>query len=144
MTAKDMPYSGNVATLPDKDTENARNYGGDKETTERKVLIAFADGKFHHAIDARFYMGRSSSASTVYCSVWMHSRDGKRYFAGRGSAGGCGYHKASAAFDDAVTSAGIKLAKNVSGCGDGPMELAMQAIATALGFGDDTPTTIVG
>lgn len=52
-------------------------------------------------------MGRSRNASTVYASIWVHANG--HYLAGHGNAGGYGYHKESAAFQDAITSAGIQL-----------------------------------
>ena len=50
---------------------------------------------------------RSSAASVVYASIWVHGK--AVYCAGYGSAGGYGYHKESAAFQDAISNAGIKL-----------------------------------
>ena len=155
------PYDTNTATLPETTQgtygmeypNNAKNLGGDKETIETTRLIVFSakerkrkyaeaklndwspnphDG-FETAVDVRFYMGRSNSASTVYCSVWIRTADGD-FISGHGSAGGYGYHKTSAAFQDAIDSAGIKLEASVHGCGDRPMKRAMLAIARACGY----------
>lgn len=130
------PYDVNVATLPDKDTENARNMGSEKETTNRMQLVAVVDGEIRVPLDARFYMGRSSRSSVVYCSVWMRSKDGKRHLAGRGSASGYGYHKESAALDDAMASAGVAFTRRFDGCGTEAMRVAIEACAIALGYGD--------
>lgn len=58
---------------------------------------------------ARAYMGASRNASTVYASLWVH---GDKCTSGKGSAGGWGYHKESAAFQDAIKSAGIEIYGN--------------------------------
>lgn len=58
-------------------------------------------------IDARLYMGRSSSASVVYCDLWIHG--GSQYGSANGSAGGYGYDKQFAALHEAVSNSGIKM-----------------------------------
>lgn len=131
----------NTATLPAKHTENARNLEPQKERTDSRKLLAFADGEFRELVDARWYMARrSDGASPIYCSVWVTDQRGNRYFAGHGKAGGYGYCKLSGAFDEAVTSAGIKLAKNVHGTGMSTVHDAMLAIAVALGYSLDQVT----
>ena len=94
------------AILPKTDVSNARQ-PENKEQVEVKTLIAFKNGSFHEVVTVRWYMGRSSSASVVYCNVWIHGNN--QWFSGKGSAGGYGYHKTSAAFQEALTSAGVKL-----------------------------------
>lgn len=143
-----VPYDTNRATLPEKDVENARNLSSHKEEIGRLRVIVFdrakrklgspsnlPDSGFAEPVETRLWMGRSSSASVVYCSIWVRSRDGKRYLSGRGSAGGYGYHKQSAALDDAIRSAGIRLAGSIGGCGEQAMEHALLAIAKAAGYG---------
>lgn len=141
------PYDANRAVLPaDESISNARNYGGEKELVHRLQAVAYDrtkqnyDGsRFYTPLDARFWMGRSNNASVVYCSVWVRTKDG-RHMSGKGTAGGYGYHKVSAAFDAAARSAEIQLDASVSGCGDGPMRLAAEAIVRAAGY---TTFTIV-
>lgn len=87
-----------------KQVKNARNRGGEKETVS-KYLVLDKNGK--EFVDCRVYMGRSRSASTVYASIWVNG-DGV-YTTGKGSAGGCGYHKESAAIGSAISDAGIEL-----------------------------------
>jgi hypothetical protein len=143
----------NKATLPgfvsdDDDYAkhcHARNMSTEKEETARKVLMAY-DARAHKAdvtgygdglpavISAKWYMGRSQAASIVYCSVWIRTRAGRR-LSGRGSAGGAGYHKGSAAFAEALDSAGITLSRDIHGAGDSEVEDAMAAIAEAAGYG---------
>ena len=126
---------------------NAYNYSGEKETTCRYIVIGKLNGKLQSIVEARIYMGRSSSASKVYCSLWIN---GENYCSGSGSAGGWGYHKESAALDSAIRSAGIELygsnyshwgdskpdfkkRAHIGGCGAGSMETALKAIARAAG-----------
>ena len=141
------------AVMPATNVSNAHNYGGEKDligyyklidkTTERTI------------VDARLYMGRSKSASAVYCSIWVRNSDGYET-SGKGTAGGYGYHKASAALASAISSAGIELfgspygrpvngdtpaqtrallkkPAHIGGCGDGSMGCALLAIAYAAG-----------
>ena len=153
------------ATLPapteQGEIQNARNWGGEKETVRRDILVAFdararkaerarnkehgypdepSDG-FRSVVDARWYMGRSSSASEVHCSVWIHTRDGRR-ISGRGSAGGWGYHKESAALASALRSAGVRLARSIGGVGDSAISGALHAVAIAAGY-SRSPRTIL-
>lgn len=64
-------------------------------------------------------------------SVWVHGDGG---CAGHGTAGGYGYHRVSAAMQEALTSAGIKLAVPIDSVGDQAMEDALLAIAAHLGY----------
>ena len=113
-----------------------------------------------HIVDCRVYMGRSSSASVVYAAIWIsfdvkqcRDEDAKAwecgYTTGKGKAGGYGYHKASAAVQDAITSAGIDLygsaytgtpdftiSASISGVGDSAIQSALLAIAFAAGYDD--------
>lgn len=157
------------ATLPASEhIGNARNLGGDKETTERTVLLAYSqadrkaaqaraaanswrcsgDEGFATVVDARWYMARrGDGASTVYCSVWITARDG-RSWSGHGKAGGYGYHKPSEAFAQALRSAGLTLTyedgtpAHIGGAGDSLVREAMHAVACAAGYARN-PRTLV-
>ena len=153
-TTKRPGYDYNRATLPvggGEDPSNARSYSGEKEEVNALSVVVFdarrhreraADRAKGHSgatgirecVVARFWMGRAASASTVYCSVWITTRDG-RHLSGRGSAGGGGYHKESAALEGALISAGVRLEGTIGGCGEGPMRLALLAVARAAGYG---------
>lgn len=77
-----------------------------KEVVNTLTVLAVVNKEIKEIACARFYMGRSASASVVYCCLWLHGDAGA---SGRGSAGGYGYHKKSAALDEAIESAGIEL-----------------------------------
>ena len=133
---------------------NGRNYADTKETilelrviARRSEHAAYEPRKLCEVVTARFYMGRSRNASTVYCSVWVHCEG--IHTAGHGTAGGWGYHKNSAALSAALTSAGVELWGSpydkededtnegqrayISGCGDSAMRSALLAVARATG-----------
>ncbi len=112
-----------------KQVFNAVNYGDKKELIKTFNLIT---DELKEIITVRCYMGRSASASTVYASIWVNAPD--IHTSGKGKAGGYGYHKASAAVADAISSAGITLDTNISGVGDGAIKESLEAIANALGF----------
>ncbi len=137
------------AILPKSGVSNASNLGNEKETIDRYQAVTIHKGKILSVVDARFYMGRAASASVVYCSVWINKPGEKSFYtSGRGSAGGWGYHKQSAAFQSALQSAGITLQGNpyklekkestvlcsIAGCGDTSIRETMIAICRALGF----------
>ena len=121
------------AQLTKTDCMNARNLGDKKETVKQAVLIACKAGEFSEPITVRWYMSRSGDgASPVYCSLWIHCSP--YYVSGRGKAGGYGYHKASAAFQEACVSAGIELSQPVDGRGNDMVREAIIVIGEALGF----------
>lgn len=129
-----------IATIPpyNQGKQNAKNLAGNKETVDRYLCIAkqkkAPDGDFLTPVDARFYMGRSSNASVVYCSVWINCCG--YMISGHGQAGGYGYDKTSAALGDALESAGVVLNRSINGSGQ--TREALEAIAEALGYIDFT------
>lgn len=113
-------------------SSNARNLGGNKELIERLLLVWY-DSKARQIetlVDARCWMSRSSSASVVYCSIWVDGPNAG--WSGYGTAGGYGYHKASAALAEAIRSAGWELDKGLDGRGDSAMREALMAIGRHL------------
>lgn len=105
---------------------NAKNYSQEKELVSRYLVI---DKKTERVIiDCRCYMGRSSNSTQVYASIWINSNkplcedeEGfTTYTSGHGAAGGYGYHKESAAIDDAISSAGFTLFGSASGYDNKP------------------------
>ena len=110
-----------------------------RETINTRNLIAFRDDKFYNLATVRWYMGRSSSASKIYCTLWvmphcMPIELNDSMCAGSGSAGGGGYCKQSAAFYDAMCNAGIKADQDVSGRGMSAVEDVLCDMARQAGF----------
>lgn len=139
-----------------KFTENKKRKGAawyqGKATIDTRTVAAIKDGKIHRPVQAEWYMGRSSSASVVYCNVWVN--DERFPVSGTGVAGGYGYHKVSAAFAKALTDAGVELygspygaadseteedqlhtrRAHIAGCGDTAVNEALKSIARTLGY----------
>ena len=84
--------------------------------------------RVHAPVQLRLYgTGRTHSAC-----LWIN-HDGT-HRAASGIAGGCGYHRPSAAAGAAIAHAGIKLSKDIDGVGDNAIDEALCAIAEALGL----------
>ena len=121
------------AKLTKTECQNARNLGDKQETVKQMILIAHEGGEFSEPVTVRWYKARSGGgARSVYCSIWVHCSP--YHVSGRGIAKGYGYHKPSAAFQEACDSAGIKLSQPVDGRGDSLVMEALFAIGQALGF----------
>lgn len=130
------------AILPHPDTateSSGKNLSTEKETINTIKVVGVLDNRIRTLVEARFYMGRSRSSSTVYASFWVMGGD---YLAGHDKAGGWGYHKQSAALGGAIRNAGITLDARIDGVGEGAMEDALLAIAAEV-FPDATLLTIV-
>jgi hypothetical protein len=116
-----------IATLPTTEHHNAVNHSGKKEITDVFILTT----KEGAELEARCWMGRSRTASTVYAAFWIYGPNIS--LSGKGSAGGYGYHKASAAIEEAIKSAGITLDVDIHGAGDSLVWEALHAIVAAIG-----------
>ena len=96
------------------------NYGDAKGLIRAFSGVVFLAGQpaapLQCAVTVRFYMGRSSKASVVYCTFWAHNAT--MSVAGSGRAGGYGYCKQSAALADAITAAGITMSRSIHGTGE--------------------------
>jgi lambda repressor-like predicted transcriptional regulator len=75
------------------------------------TLVCFVDGKEVDTVDIRTYWNpRGNGMQPVRASVWLSPADrSAEWLSGTGSAGGCGYHKTSAAIAEALDNAGIEL-----------------------------------
>lgn len=129
------------ATLPTTPTYNAKNLSGDKETVATYNAVAYdrTHDQIKTYVTARVYVSRSTGYSgNVLASVWVYPLN----TSGHGKASGCGYHKASAAMQAAITSAGITLTEDIDGRGDSAIDSALRAIAIATGADPVTVTII--
>lgn len=148
------PYHGNIATLGEQ-VSNGRRLDDKKELVQEWQLVVFDAGfrpmedgrmydeRFRTAVHAFWYMGRSPSASVVYCAVWIHSQDRARYWSGSGRAGGYGYDKKSAALEEAMHSASATFERSFGGCGDDAAKHDMRAVMLAAGWDASLPWTIL-
>lgn len=108
----------------------ARKHRREKNFQEEFSLIAYDKefGKFQSVISLRIYGTQAKN----YACLWV-SNNGM-YANGSGSAGGYGYHRPSAAVQEAMDSAGIKLDRSIGGAGDSAIIGSLHAIAKYLGI----------
>ena len=125
-----------------KSVIRAKNYNGEKDLITRYCVVIKDDTKTDYQrwqtiIDARCWRSyNADGGGPVYASIWIHTRNPEFSTSGSGRATGYGYHKESAAIGAAIDSAGIKLDKDIDGCGDSAIREALTAIAEALGYTD--------
>jgi hypothetical protein len=133
------------AKLTKKNVENGLNLAKEKEIIETLNVVVIHKNDIKAPITVKWYMGRSNSASVVYCSIWV--TDKGTYISGHGSAGEYEYNKVSVAFQAALDSCGIELYGDVygrdekkksracvDGLGDSTVASACEAITRALGY----------
>lgn len=85
----------------------------------------------YEVITVRFYDTPSRSRACVW--VYRRNPDGEVTVRGSGSAGGGGYHRRSAALEEALAGAGFRLDSPVEGRGEPAMRAALLACASAVG-----------
>lgn len=115
-----------------RETSKDCRFRDTKEIVYGYKAVVREDSRDVDLVDIRCYMSRSSTASVVYCALWISNKN--RYGRGVGRAGGYGYHRRSAAITDAISDAGITLDKSISGVGESAEREAIEAICTALGY----------
>lgn len=126
-----------IATFKKLDKETNINVNHRKEShfTKQYTAVVFNGQCAYDAVTLRIY----STDAKSYCCLWVHDncswvkgcRD-SYYRSGSGSAGGYGYHRASAAAQNAIYNAGITLSEDIGGRGDAAIEEAVHAIAAAM------------
>jgi len=109
-----------------------------KRTVNNIMLVANNAAEEHPllVVAAYWMMGKNSSATRVYCDVKIRLPGGA-YRYGAGFVDGSGYHKESAALQEALDNAGIQLFDgsdriDVSGTGERAMLEALLDIARLL------------
>lgn len=87
-------------------------------------LVAMRKGELCEVITVRTYFNpKGSGMQPVRASVWINPADGGEWRSGRGDAGGCGYHKESAAIAEAVSAAGVRLFGRLYRYRDEPVDM---------------------
>lgn len=94
--------------LPAVSVHRGRNLSPAKEL--RATLHAVLTRKRHliEPLTIRWYCGRSHNATTLWCSFWLRTSDG-REISGTGQVGGAGYDKRLASLRAAAINAAITL-----------------------------------
>jgi hypothetical protein len=108
-----------------------------KELVACYLGLTVKDDKPYRSVTVKFFMGRSSNSSTVYCNFWIDNKDSDGNFIycnGSGQAGGYGYDKISAAFQDALDDSGIKTKEKIGGVGSTAIIRMIQGIMVAQGY----------
>lgn len=124
-----------VTINAEKNKSNAINHNGKKELLTRLVAIAKKGKEWHEVVDFRAYMSyKADGMAPMYGALWV--RGNGLYLSGKGSASGCGYHKASAVLSDCLSNAGITLDQDIDGRGNPAMHDAIKAVCKKLGFND--------
>ncbi len=128
------------AKLPKTAILNGSNQRNREQVSSWTAAVCYK-GEVVTPVECICYMARSASASVVYCELRVWGK-----CSGSGKAGGGGYHKESAALQEAIDSAGIQLfgdcygreenkrPARIAGCGDSSMKLALTAITRAAGY----------
>jgi hypothetical protein len=121
------------ATIIATDIRNI-NANHRKESNFREEYNAFyvgVDGQLHTLVTLRIY----ATESRAYACCWLSSSISSVYSSGSGYAGGYGYHRASAAAEEAINKAGVKLSEDINGRGDSAILEAVKAVGEELTFG---------
>lgn len=96
------------------------------------TAVAINGRRIYDAVTLRLY----STDSRAYCCIWINGNcawgGGDYWRVGSGTAGGYGYHRASAAAQEAIFNAGIDLSEDINGRGDQAIREAVEAIARAM------------
>lgn len=106
----------------------ARKHRREKNFQEEFSVIAWNGEKFQSVITLRVYGTQAKN----YACLWVSN--GGVYANGSGSAGGYGYHRPSAAVEEAMERAGIRLEKHIGGVGDTAIIGGLNAICEYLGI----------
>lgn len=109
-----------------QDGIRAKAHRKENHFMEEYAAIVFTKGEFKTPVTLRIY----GTNAMNYACLWVHHPD--NYCSGSGSAGGYGYHRPSAAAQEAITAAGIQLDERIDGRGDSATHDAVLAIAKKL------------
>jgi len=116
---------------------------------ERHLVCSSPDGmkaNLASMVTARWYKSPRSDSQMIYCCVWVFGGSNSvGYRSGSGSAGGYGYCKRSAAFEDALTNAGFKSPfDSIGGRGMHTVDDAIKGIGILLGYSIDNMIVVGG
>lgn len=113
-----------VATLTDRPQKFTASHRKDRHFSQSWLFVS------QDTAEIRCNVYETSGRS--YCCLWINL--GGQIRSGTGYAGGCGYHRSSAAVQEAITNAGIHLSEPIDGRGEHAIESALVAIAAAAGM----------
>lgn len=94
------------------------------------LAVVVENGEARTIATTRIY--RSATGARNYCGFWLNA--GSHHAAAIGKAAGYGYHRPSAALEDALSRAGIVCDDTIGGCGESAMRDAIRAVCDSAGF----------
>lgn len=95
---------------------------------EYAALYIDENGEMHTLVTLRIY----STERRSYACCWISCGFTQVWTRGSGYAGGYGYHRASAAADNALCAAGVSLSEDIAGRGDFAIREAVKAVGECL------------
>jgi hypothetical protein len=108
----------------------AKKHRKENNFQEEYLGLIVKDGEIFNAINCRFYGTQAKN----YCCLWFNN--GEKWASGSGSSGGYGYHRPSAAAEEALRSAGVQLTEHISGRGDSAIKDSLMSLLEYLYPGD--------
>lgn len=102
---------------------NAKAHRKENNFQEEYNIVSFEGGEFKQPVTLRIY----GTAAKNYACVWCND-ERLNYSTGSGSAGGYGYHRPSAAADEALRKAGFSF-DPIDGRGTSAIFTILQSIA---------------
>lgn len=99
-------------------------------TDEYTAFIITEDCEMLELVTLRIY----STKAVSYACCWIDASHRGFTACGSGKANGYGYHRASAAAEEAIINAGFELSDHINGRGDSYIVKAIKAIAEELTF----------
>ena len=111
-----------------KEHDKVASYRKEKGFYRQVAMIDSRDGS--EIVMARFYWPGRDGGASCYACVWI--RGDESFGRGGGKAGGYGYHKESAALEEALKRAGVKLSEDIGGRGDQAMFDALESVSRAV------------
>lgn len=119
-----------LATITSKEGKFNPNYRKEDhylyEIAIMAIMAIMADYTVKNPVIIRIY----GTQARNYSAIW--AKGNGVYKSGTGTAGGYGYHRPSAAAQEAIYNAGITLDEDIGGLGDRAIKEAAEAIAKAI------------
>lgn len=113
---------------------NSHRKEGNCQFTGYRIMSVEPEKNSQHRLMTRVDLRIYHTKSTAFACLWIRGCDMDSQ--GSGRAGGYGYHRGSAAVDEAIRNTGFTLDQSIGGVGDNAIREALHAIAECLGITD--------
>ncbi len=101
---------------------------------ESYEVVTFDGKEFRNPISLRLYGSNAKNYACIWINAAKTAKRDSIHVSSTGNAGGYGYHRASAAVEEALRAAGFRFDESISGVGDSAIKSALGAICKHLGF----------